>query len=84
MVTVSLIFVLLNLIVGDFYFQLNALMPSCSIDTFVLKYMKYIENNNNDDAPIEVHRAIDKRAISLEVQILRSNHPRCVNIGTNQ
>jgi hypothetical protein len=44
-------------------------MSSCSIDTFVLKYMKYIENENDDAPPVEEQRTIDKRAISLEVQI---------------
>jgi hypothetical protein len=57
-----------KLIVGRFYFQLNALMPSCSIDTFVFKYMKYNNNNNNDGASVEAQRTIDKRTMSLQVR----------------
>jgi hypothetical protein len=50
------------------YFQLNALTLSCSVDIFVLKYIKYIENNNNAGAPVKAQRAIDKRTMSLKVE----------------
>jgi hypothetical protein len=57
-------------------------MPSCSIDTFVLKYIKYIENNNSDGTPVEEQRTIDKRTMSLKVGFFFSC--RCANKGTNQ
>jgi hypothetical protein len=52
------------------FIKLNALTPSCSIDTFVLKYMKYIKNSKNYAARVEVRRMIDKRTMSLEVQLI--------------
>jgi hypothetical protein len=63
-------------------FQLNALTPLCSIDTFVLKYIKYIENDNNDGTPVEEQRTIDKRTMSLKVQFFFCCC--CVNIRSNQ
>jgi hypothetical protein len=82
MVTVSLVFILLNW----FLFQLNALMPSCSVETFVLNYLKCNLNYYNDGTPLEAQRTIDKRTMSLKVQFcfLCRCRCRCVNIGTNQ
>jgi hypothetical protein len=70
MVTVSTVFILLHLIVGDFLFQLNTLTPSCSI-AGVFEYIRCMETWK-DDAPVEVQRYIGKRAMSLQVQFFSS------------
>jgi hypothetical protein len=56
-----------KLIVGDFCFQLNAVTPSCSIDTFVLKYVTYNKNSNFEDVLVEAQCTINKRTRKLEV-----------------
>jgi hypothetical protein len=42
------------------------------IDTFEFKYLKCNPHYYNDDAPVEAQRTIDKRAMSLEVQVFSS------------